>query len=273
MKRDDLIDFAFGGNKVRLFEYLAADIIEKKANKIITFGSVHSNHTRVAAIVANKLGIACDLIILYDGHSPDSNAPNLRLIKYCTNIHLEFCPTDQAHDFIDSYLDMQKQERCNYYWIPGGGHTTVAAQGYIDAAHEILEQAYDLNIDAIFLPCGTGTTQAGLIAGINNQIPIYGITVARNTKRCKKEIETLLSQMGYRYVSGSEINVLPCQIKYGDKSEEVQSLIKEICGSDGIMLDPVYNAKSFLTTKHYLKMNSSFRNVIYLNTGGSPNLF
>ena len=30
MKRDDLIDFAFGGNKVRLFEYIAADILKKK---------------------------------------------------------------------------------------------------------------------------------------------------------------------------------------------------------------------------------------------------
>ena len=31
MKRDDLIDFGFGGNKVRLFEYIAADVKEQGA--------------------------------------------------------------------------------------------------------------------------------------------------------------------------------------------------------------------------------------------------
>lgn len=49
MKRDDLLDFAFGGNKVRLFEYIGAMVKKKNADKIITFGSVYSNHIRVAA--------------------------------------------------------------------------------------------------------------------------------------------------------------------------------------------------------------------------------
>ena len=66
MKRDDLLDFAFGGNKVRLFEYIAADAVKQGAEKIITFGSIHSNHVRVAAATAYKLGIACDLILLYE---------------------------------------------------------------------------------------------------------------------------------------------------------------------------------------------------------------
>ena len=64
MKRDDLLDFAFGGNKVRLFEYIGAMVKKKNADKIITFGSVYSNHIRVAAAVAAKLKVKCDLIVL-----------------------------------------------------------------------------------------------------------------------------------------------------------------------------------------------------------------
>lgn len=66
MKRDDLIGFGGGGNKVRLFEYIASDIIKQHSKKIITFGSIHSNHVRVAAIVASHLEIPCDIIILQD---------------------------------------------------------------------------------------------------------------------------------------------------------------------------------------------------------------
>lgn len=64
VKRDDLLDFAFGGNKVRLFEYIATMLQGKKVKRIVTYGSQYSNFLRVAAAVCSQLNIQCDLIIL-----------------------------------------------------------------------------------------------------------------------------------------------------------------------------------------------------------------
>lgn len=274
MKRDDLIDFAFGGNKVRLFEYIAADVIDSGAEKIITFGSVHSNHIRVAAAIASRLGISCDLIILYDRDEGfNGTTPNIKLTRYCGNVSTVYCETDKAHDFIDEYLEEQRRFGCSYYWIPGGGHTALAARGYEDAAQEILEQSGEIKIDAVFVPCGTGTTQAGLIKGFGDRIPVYGITVARSVERCKDEIISLLEQMHWAERDCDLINVLPCPIKYGDVRQEIKDIIANLVQSDGVFLDPVYNAKSFLMMVQFLKEHPQLKNAVYLNTGGSPNLF
>lgn len=268
MLRDDLISYGGGGNKVRLFEYIAADIIETKARKIITFGSIHSNHIRVAAIVASYLGIACDLILLYEGDNYDDfSSPNLKMIRHCENVNVIHCKTIEAHDFIDNYLNNQK----DYYWIPGGGHTTNAVNGYAEVAEQILLQKC-VNYDAIFLPCGTGTTQAGMICGMANSIPVYGITVARSVDKCMNTISTILQSYGYK-TKDKEIRVLPCSVGYGKVTKEVDDIIRAVLKTDGIHLDPIYNAKSFLYMTRYLEKHINLKTVLYINTGGQPNTF
>lgn len=275
MKRDDLIGFGGGGNKVRLFEYIAQDIRRSGAKKIITYGSIHSNHVRVAAVVASLMRLKCDLIILRDDNkiSRDYLSPNLKLIRHCSDARLEFCKTEDAHEFIDKYLECQSLEEEKYYWIPGGGHMDLALQGYADAGNEIIDQSEKLNIkpDAVFLPCGTGTTQAGLIMGLSEKMPVYGITVARSVDRCIGEIRDLLSGSEKEYAKS--INVLPNPVRYGEKNSLVDEMIAEIVKSDGVFLDPVYNAKSFLVMMQYVKNNTNLKNVVYVNTGGYPNLF
>lgn len=269
MLRDDLIPFGGGGNKVRLFEYIALDIIKSKAKKIITFGSIHSNHIRVAAIVATYLGIGCDLIILHDEDNFDKDflTPNMKMIRLCKNVKIVHCKTNEAHEFIDEYLKKQR----NYYWIPGGGHTANAIHGYSDVAEYILLQK-DIAFDAIFLPCGTGTTMAGMLYGMKKKIPVYGITVARSAERCEEAIKELLDINGY-ILKEDEIKVLPCNIRYGENTTEVEETISRLLHSDGIYLDPIYNAKSFLETVRYIEGQRSWKNVLYINTGGQPNIF
>ena len=273
VKRDDLIDFAFGGNKVRMAEYIGAVAQERKCTKIITFGSVHSNHVRVMGCLCNYLGIDCDLIILRDSDEA-SIGGNYKLLQQLKGIHLEYCNTDEAHDFIDSYQAKQESEGINYLWVPGGGHMVEAAYGYRDAANEILRQqkALGVQFDAVFLPCGTGTTQAGLIMGLkDSDIDVIGLTVARPVERCKGVITNMLQKT----VSTPEewnVNVLESKIPYGQTSEEAIETTKALAQKDGLFLDPVYNAKSFWGMTENLK-DYHYKNVLYLNTGGTPNIF
>lgn len=278
IKRDDNIDFAFGGNKVRLYEYIAQYILDCKVDRIVTFGSPLSNYLRVTAIVCAKLGIDCDLIILDDSNDYNVNG-NLKLISNF-NANIILCEYDKAHDFIDSYQDKLKKNNVNYLWIPGGGHMAQAAFGYVDASEEIKKQLMDNNckIDAIFLPCGTGTTQAGLVYGFADMdIDIIGITVARSTERCLKEIDEILRQM--QTIEGKLFNNYKYNVidndgtKYGKQSESCKAVARELANLDGIFLDPIYNAKAFDGMLRYIKKTSKYKNVLYINTGGTPNIF
>ena len=62
-KREDVNSgLAFGGNKVRKLEYLAADALAQGADTLVSIGGVQSNHTRQVAAVAAHLGMRCVLV-------------------------------------------------------------------------------------------------------------------------------------------------------------------------------------------------------------------
>ncbi len=80
VKRDDGIPFAFGGNKVRKMSLVAAAALSQGADTLITCGGVQSNHARVTAITAAKLGLRCILVAnIPGGHRPDRLSGNALL--------------------------------------------------------------------------------------------------------------------------------------------------------------------------------------------------
>jgi 1-aminocyclopropane-1-carboxylate deaminase len=62
-KRDDVSSgLAFGGNKVRKLEWLAADAVAQGCDTLVSIGNIQSNHTRQVAAVAAVLGMRCRLV-------------------------------------------------------------------------------------------------------------------------------------------------------------------------------------------------------------------
>src|SRR3569832_1195126 len=62
-KREDCNSgLAFGGNKLRKLEYIIPDAIASNADSLVSIGGVQSNHTRMVAAVAAKIGMKCRLV-------------------------------------------------------------------------------------------------------------------------------------------------------------------------------------------------------------------
>ena len=57
IKRDDELGPGLGGNKTRKLAYLMAGAQARGARKVVTFGGLQSNHARLTAAAANKLGL------------------------------------------------------------------------------------------------------------------------------------------------------------------------------------------------------------------------
>src|SRR5258708_17667719 len=53
---------AMGGNKLRKLEYIVPDAIASNADTLVSIGGVQSNHTRMVAAVAAKIGMKCRLV-------------------------------------------------------------------------------------------------------------------------------------------------------------------------------------------------------------------
>src|SRR5579871_3558241 len=63
IKRDDLLSFAMGGNKVRKMQAVAAEALAGGADMLITCGGVQSNHARVTAATGAVLGLSVVLVL------------------------------------------------------------------------------------------------------------------------------------------------------------------------------------------------------------------
>ena len=77
-KREDCNSgIAFGGNKVRKLEYLAADALAKGCDTLVSIGGVQSNHTRAVTGVARHLGLGA---VTVQEHWVDSDDPGYETV-------------------------------------------------------------------------------------------------------------------------------------------------------------------------------------------------
>ena len=62
-KREDCNSgLALGGNKLRKLEYIVPDALASGADTLVSIGGVQSNHTRMVAATAAKIGMKCVVV-------------------------------------------------------------------------------------------------------------------------------------------------------------------------------------------------------------------
>ena len=86
VKRDDMTDLAYGGNKARKLEFLFDDAKNRGADVMISVGAVQSNCACMVASASRRLGMKPVLVLV--GKEPEVADGNLLLDKLLsTEIH------------------------------------------------------------------------------------------------------------------------------------------------------------------------------------------
>lgn len=283
IKREDLIDLAFGGNKARKITYFAEDILKNKNDYIVTYGSSQSNHCRVTAAIAAKLGLKCLLILADDGKF-DYNGNYFLYDLFGAEIIT--VNVNEVSKSIDLIMKKLRKKGYNPYFITGGGHGNLGTQAYVDAYEEIRKQSSEIGVhfDYIFLASGTGTTHAGLEIGqkLNgDNTDIIGISIARKELRGKQVILDSINE--YKREKKIQLSVEEKDIKfidsyigngYADIYKGILEVIKSMARQENILLDPVYTGKAFYGMLDFIEKNNiNNKNILFIHTGGSPLLF
>lgn len=278
MYRDDPEDFGFGGNKVRFFEYLIPEILKEKPDILVTTGSMYSNHIRVTAQVAAHLNIPCKLF-LTEEDMPDTLFGNIALAK-TYGAELQFIGQFAALLKVNEYVKMMEAEGKKVFLIPNGGHTPGAVRAYARVIDETLAELERGKITpaAIYLPCASGTTQAGVLCGAAKRKlpPVVSFAVANTPAKAEKGINRLIRSAAEYLPQGftpDKISVTDCQKNdYGHPDEELLALRAKIMETDGIQLDPTYNINAFYGMVQQLLQTPGTGDVLYINTGGYTEL-
>jgi D-cysteine desulfhydrase len=290
IKRDDMLGPALGGNKTRKLEYLLADAERKGHRKIVTFGGLQSNHARLTAAAANRLGRETHLF--YFEKRPNELTGNL-LLNQLLGAKMHFIPFGggggmRLEDTIRLVRFVTLVLVGPHYFIPVGGHTWLGCLGYVRAALELDQQMRALGIDQahLVLAAGSGGTLAGLMAGLAlccSNLQLLGIDVGKLWKAFPNSIARLATeictQLGDSHTFAPEnvplVEGIYVGEKYGAPSLEGQNALKYLARLEGILLDPVYTAKAFAGMLGEIKKGRLGKNdpVIFLHTGGAPALF
>jgi len=295
VKRDDLTGLGMGGNKARKLEFLCGAAVAAGANCLITVGAGQSNHCRMTAAAGALLGLEVHLVLA--GDRPAVLEGN-QLLSDRFGAHQHFTSAgpsewgllEIAREDLTSELQAQGLKS---YSIPIGGSTAVGALGYIVAYQEIVEQAVALNLSpkTIVFTSSSGGTHAGLVAGRahmralgrNEVLPnLLAIGVAKgvvagfpSVKELAQESLTIAGLPGEVLDEDVEVDPRWLGEDYAIPTDASRAAITWAAHNGAWVLDDVYTAKGMAGLLGNATQGrwASGENVIFIHTGGSPEVF
>ena len=280
VKRDDLTGLALGGNKARKLAALAVDAIAQGADCLVTGGGRQSNHARITAAAARRVGLECHLTL--GGDPADTRDGNL-LVDELLGAHLHF---DSATDYygieaaITALAERLRTEGHSPYAIPVGGASTTGVAAYACAIEELREQL-TRDPDWMIVADGSGGTHAGLLAGLGVESPtrVLGVDVGTRPD-LESAVPELALDAAIHLRLGPPNNVVMIDhdhigAGYGELSGACLDALRLAARSEGLVLDPVYSGKAMAALMTAVGDGRIGRGdtVVFWATGGSPALF
>ncbi|MGE5361726.1 MAG: 1-aminocyclopropane-1-carboxylate deaminase/D-cysteine desulfhydrase [Bacteroidales bacterium] len=283
VKRDDAISFGFGGNKVRKVEVVAAEAIAAGADTLITTGGGQSNHARVTAAAAAKLGMRCVLVL--NGEPPSKFTGNALLDDlYGAEIHYVARREERAPAMTAIAERLRSQGR-RPVEIPLGASTPLGAIGVARAVGELVDAG--VVPDVIVHATSSGGTQAGLVAGCAlHGLPTRVLGISADTPRevMKEIVRALLGGMGTRIGLAEDALARFADFDVDDTfvgegyavptpaSREAMTLAAR---TEAIVVDHTYTAKALAGLIAYVRAGtfSESQAILFWHTGGQVAIF
>lgn len=257
IKRDDLIHPLISGNKWRKLKYTLQKASAENKAHLVTFGGAYSNHLLATAAAAAKFGFRSTGIVRGEAVENDT-------LFLCRLHGMQLIFTDR-----ESYCDKPALFNKHFggdndaFFIDEGGASPEGTKGCAEMIDEFT-QTYD----HVFCACGTGTTAAGIINGLQKNrlnTQFHAVPVFKNGGFIRNEIDKYLTApANYNLHADYHFG------GYAKTDETLISFIKQFVADTGILIEPVYTGKMLyaiydLAAKGYFKSGSS---ILAIHTGG-----
>ena len=293
-KREDCNSgIAFGGNKVRKLEYPAADAVATGCDTLVSIGGVQSNHTRAVTGVARHLGLGA---VTVQEHWVDWDDPgyetvgNIQLTRIMGgDIRMDRAGFDIGiRDSWRQALESVEADGRKPYPIPAGASDhPLGGLGFANWIREVARQEADLGVffDTIIVCTVTGSTQAGMIAGValegRDDRRVIGIDASKTLDTTRGQVtriaQATAAAIGVeRALRDDEITLVDGYAGplYGVPDEGTIEAIQLAARTEGMLTDPVYEGKSMAGLIGLIGSGeiAPGSRVLYAHLGGQPAL-
>jgi 1-aminocyclopropane-1-carboxylate deaminase len=292
-KREDCNSgLAFGGNKLRKLEYIIPDAIASNADTLVSIGGVQSNHTRMVAAVAAKIGMKCRLVQESWVPHEDPVYDRVGNIMLSRIMGADVQLVDEGFDigirksWEDAIAEVKAQGGKPYAIPAGASVHKFGGLGYVGFAEEVRAQEKELGLtfDFIIVCTVTGSTHAGMIVGFakdGRARNVIGIDASFTPAQTKAQVLQIARNTAELVECGTELTGDDVVLLedyaypvYGVPSEETKAAIRLCARLEGMITDPVYEGKSMqgmidLVKRDYFPRGSK---ILYAHLGGAPAL-
>lgn len=283
MKRDDLLSFGMGGNKVRKLQTVLAAARAEGADTLITCGGLQSNHCRATAAAGAALGL--NVVLVVNGVRQDRPTGNALLDQLFGADVRHVASREARAPVMASVAEELRAQGRRPFVIPLGASTPMGAAGFARGVEELLTAGVSPTV--IIHSSSSGGTQAGLIAGcalFGLKARIIGISADESTDTLSTIVRGLLESMGSMLGASTAAIGLDRPIEvidtfvgggYGIPTQESREALELIARAEGIVLDPVYTAKAMAGLLHLVRSQqvTATDRVLFWHTGGQAGLF
>lgn len=261
--RLDRIDGLAPGNKV--FK-LRANLVEARrrgVRRLVSFGGSWSNHLHALAAVAQAQGFESVGLVRGEEQETamlaDARQWGMRVVRLSRG---EYRRRNEA-----AYLEDVARRYAPCLLVPEGGSNDAGARGCEEIAALVNQLAPQ--ISRIVTAVGTGTTLAGILAGLGRPAEVVGVAALKGARDLEKRVQDALASRGggfaprwqilHDYHCGGFARVTPQLREFVEAFESVQ----------GVPLEPVYTGK-MLFAIHQLTLGGEWdrRPVLAIHTGG-----
>ncbi|MFJ3639770.1 pyridoxal-phosphate dependent enzyme [Streptomyces sp. NPDC090108] len=273
VKRDDLTGLGGGGNKIRKLEWTVGAALAEGADTLVTTGAPQSNHARLTAAAAARLGL--ESVLVLRGSAAASRSGNLALDGLLGARVVWAGDVDQAG------LDTAAAEVCESLrtqnarpaLIPFGGSSALGARGYVRCGEELREQVPDLRTAVVAL--GSGGTMAGLVAALGTDA-VLGVDVGALPDPAAA-VAKFARPLTTEVVTADRLRVRRDQVGsgYAALTDQTAQALHLAARTEGLVLDPTYTGRALAGLAAAVRKGDvrPGDRTVFVHTGGLPGLF
>lgn len=272
IKRDDLMGLGGGGNKIRKLQWTCSRALEAGARTLVTSGAPQSNHARLTAAAAARLGLKVVLVLAGEPTEHERLSGNL-VLDALFGASIEWLPggdEDALSARVDEVAAELESTGQHPAVIPFGGSTPLTTNAYLDVAREIRSQGVDP--DHVVVALGSGATMTGLVRGFGAR-RVLGVHCGAVTD----PDATVRALFPPHDPAPTNLRIRTDQVGagYGNLTPNVIAAMTLAARTEGIVFDPVYTGRALAgliaeISDGHIDPESS---VVLMHTGGLPGLF
>ncbi|MFI2204330.1 pyridoxal-phosphate dependent enzyme [Streptomyces sp. NPDC020192] len=273
IKRDDLTGLGGGGNKIRKLEWTVGAALAEGADTLVTTGAPQSNHARLTAAAAARLGLAAVLVLR--GAPGASRSGNLALDGLFGARIAWAGDVDQAglDEVAAEVAARLRADGARPALIPFGGSGVAGARGYVRCGEELDEQLPELRTVVVAL--GSGGTMAGLVAALGTG-SVLGVDVGALADPAAA-VARFAAPLTTEEVSAEGLRVRRDQVGagYATLTGPASEALRLAARTEGLVLDPVYTGRALAGLRAAVADGDvrPGEKTVFVHTGGLPGLF